>query len=61
MALVPCQAYDGACKAGCDFVKDGEPCWGNVTAVDEDKDGEWIHACEGHSSTFDGGKYEAER
>ena len=36
-------------------------CWGNVSAIDEvglaDEDYGWVHACEGHSDTYDGGEY----
>jgi hypothetical protein len=39
------------CGAPCDFVRDDEPCWGDIDVVDEivyDDDYSWVHACEGH-------------
>ncbi len=50
------------CDCDCDYLNwyDNEPCWGQVTVVDEiysDDDSWWIHACEGHAERNDGGKY----
>lgn len=55
-AVTPC----GGCGAPCAWAwKDdkAEPCWGEVTAVDEvlEADGGWcwIHACSGHAPVWD--------
>lgn len=50
------------CGATCDCAHDGNPCWGQVSPVDEvpvDEDGDyaWIHACEGHFDVYDSGDY----
>jgi len=40
-----------------------EPCWGQVEAVDEVHAGDdwvWVHACQGHSDCYEGGKYKPE-
>lgn len=39
---------------------DDQPCWGQVTVVDEDyteDDWWWVHACEGHAQHRDGVTY----
>lgn len=51
------------CDEWCQFrgVDDEEPCWGEVTVVDEewndDGDWWWIHACEGHAPLQSGDQY----
>jgi hypothetical protein len=52
------------CKSDCDYESDleNEPCWGEVQVVgeqggQEEGDWNWVHACEGHNETIDGGKY----
>ena len=40
-----------------------EPCWGDVTCIDEtwdDEDAYWVHACDGHQPAYEGGKYKPE-
>jgi len=52
---------DCYCGAPCLFAKDGEPCWGEISAVEEvyDEAGDyyWIHACDGHVDCYHGGLY----
>ena len=54
---------DSCCGTHCDYWyrhDDSEPCWGDVTVVDEveGEDGwEWVHCCEGHRPEYDGEGY----
>lgn len=53
------------CCVGADCYKFGinnenEPCWGNVMVIDKiqyDDDYSWVHACQGHWDSYDGGVY----
>lgn len=54
------------CGADCAYLGVGQgTCWGNVDVVDEELEYEggeivdsyWIHACDGHAETRDGGRY----
>jgi len=54
---------EACCGTDCSWHDtEGEPCWGDVTVIDEVQYGEdewgWIHACEGH---LDDGKYKEEQ
>lgn len=62
MSYLVCQCGVGCFKLG----TVGEPCWGQVGAVDEvDLGGEegyaWIHACRGHYGSWDNEPYVPER
>jgi len=54
------------CHADCTYLghHDDEPCWGDVGVICEEPIGDddycWIHACAGHTTVFDGGKYKPE-
>jgi hypothetical protein len=39
---------------------ENEPCWGQVDVVDETDEGDWVHVCEGHHSTYNGDDYTKE-
>lgn len=46
--------------ARCHFGSKDEPCWGVVDVVAEEyaeSDYWWIHACDGHWNTYEGGAY----
>lgn len=50
------------CGSTCQFAVEGEPCWGEIRAVDEDYYGDewyWVHACEGHAGCNSGHPYES--
>jgi len=57
-----------ACECGADcYIRSVDqedisgPCWGTVTAIDEigsEEEGPiYVHACEGHYSTYEDGEY----
>ncbi len=51
-----------SCGAVCDWEdeKEGEPCYGAVSAIEEvwsADDYGWVHGCEGHKNMYEDGKY----
>ena len=49
---------DACCGDDCYAIgmNDNEPCWGDVSVVSEETYGDdwyWVHACQGHYSTYD--------
>lgn len=55
---------NACCGVDCAFNGRGrqsEPCWGDVTVIDEvqygDDDYGWVHVCEGHKDVYDDGIY----
>lgn len=57
---------NACCGADCNLLGNdpNEPCWGDVTCIDEiyDEDAEdhfWLHLCKGHVDCYDG-KYAQE-
>lgn len=59
---MPAASYK-ACTCGADCwaegTNDNEPCWGEVSAIDEwysEDDYGWIHGCEGHDGDMYCGK-----
>lgn len=58
---------DSCCGGPCNYVYDAteeSPCWGDIVVVGEDSfetedgtDWYWVHACQGHIDSYDGGEY----
>lgn len=51
---------DRCCGSACAWGRPDSPCWGDVGVVaemDYGDDHSWVHACEGHCESWEGGPY----